>query len=559
MKKIINLFLAIVIVSSEFSTCIGTERQIRRRPTPTPRPTPKLSGAARRKPSPPAVALQVPQAPISRPVPSKPVISPAKKPQCTTDDQCTRYQVCEKGTCIALGKASRPRSCIANKDCPPTDYVCHNKQCKKFCKEDDDCKTGERCKQNCLCEVVKSCKTDRECGKGKCHEDGYCVECLDDNDCSSSKPACLDGSCLARCTVDKDCDKGQICISGSCTPSCICLTDQHCPTGQPCKTGYCTAPKAPSAVDLSWLTGASKDLFVRIAGTIGGTIGSTFAIAFGTKLIEKLRLRGTISEKTAEFLQSKIEDIASTKITKRLLDLQGKKIDFGKLANEIRDDFKDSLSELPKKELQPLIEQLAKDTGKPIAEIEALVKSRLTPDAINKISTETTAQIAQEVYQKLSQQAVDVLSQISKTPPTKPMYGFAAPKEPEKAIGYYENLRQQYKTLALDPRNTDAKRALMVIEKNLAQAKAQQAEALVEQQEKTLSALKEAAQSLPEGGVAYENIQTSVEEASTKLTEMQAEAYKARQAVLQAEQELDKEYGATSEEGEVISEIFGER
>jgi len=85
------------------------------------------------------------------------------------------------------------------------------------------------------------CNGDKDCHEKEFCVNGLCQQCRSDGDCGGGK--CNAGRCEAAppanmsCTDDKQCPAGQSCIDGTCKP---CTSDEQCGEGGKCNAGKCT-------------------------------------------------------------------------------------------------------------------------------------------------------------------------------------------------------------------------------------------------------------------------------------------------------------------------------
>jgi hypothetical protein len=133
--------------------------------------------------------------------------------------------------------------CEMNVDCDDG-FVCENFECVPDveCNENDDCDTGEICNDNvCVSDPNLFCNT------GACDDDpglrGQCVDafllCLANN---IDEDECIAVSlliCNPECTVNEDCDTGEICVDNVCVPDLECTMNEDCDTGEICVDNVC--------------------------------------------------------------------------------------------------------------------------------------------------------------------------------------------------------------------------------------------------------------------------------------------------------------------------------
>jgi Cys-rich repeat protein len=128
--------------------------------------------------------------------------------------------------------------------------------------------------------LARGCTTDFDCAQQskKCDtENGQCVECVDDSQCTSpSSPHCkpLHQDVCVQCVIDSHCGRGQVCQQTTCyfpcpdgggcpasAPKCnlqrgvcaTCLTNQDCAAGEACQ------PASGTCVEGTMLPGPDGD------------------------------------------------------------------------------------------------------------------------------------------------------------------------------------------------------------------------------------------------------------------------------------------------------------
>jgi peptidoglycan-associated lipoprotein len=126
----------------------------------------------------------------------------AKYPECSADEDCTKYSNDDDPTVAAQAKL--------------TPY-CVNKMCQQ-CRADRDCPRGNRCNAN-RCERIP----------------GYCDSA---SECPSPQ-ICRNNQCQLECTDDSACPPGAKCEANRCVQRAECASDEDCPTGKVCKSGMC--------------------------------------------------------------------------------------------------------------------------------------------------------------------------------------------------------------------------------------------------------------------------------------------------------------------------------
>ncbi len=83
------------------------------------------------------------------------------------------------------------------------------------------------------------CGDDADCVSGDFCQEGACVDCRDNADCSEELPVCVDTFC-EECGVAADCDDGNACTTDTCDENNECARDAlTCDDGDPCTTDSC--------------------------------------------------------------------------------------------------------------------------------------------------------------------------------------------------------------------------------------------------------------------------------------------------------------------------------
>ena len=83
------------------------------------------------------------------------------------------------------------------------------------------------------------CGDDADCPDGDFCDEGACVDCRDDADCSPELPVCVDTFC-EECGVAADCDDADACTTDTCDENNECMSaDVECPEGETCVDGDC--------------------------------------------------------------------------------------------------------------------------------------------------------------------------------------------------------------------------------------------------------------------------------------------------------------------------------
>jgi hypothetical protein len=111
------------------------------------------------------------------------------------------------------------------------------------CRDDNDCKTGQKCVSHtcqsvCQCCLGEKCAAIDEQAEPKIMA---CMECSEDGDCLERGGLCdkINRHCVSQIpqhNSDTDCQAGTYCRSGDCVP---CTHDRHCgPSCQACGFNY---------------------------------------------------------------------------------------------------------------------------------------------------------------------------------------------------------------------------------------------------------------------------------------------------------------------------------
>ncbi len=83
------------------------------------------------------------------------------------------------------------------------------------------------------------CGDDADCVEGDFCEEGVCVDCRDNADCSEELPVCVDNFC-EECGEAADCDDGNACTTDTCDENNECVRDAlTCDDGDACTTDSC--------------------------------------------------------------------------------------------------------------------------------------------------------------------------------------------------------------------------------------------------------------------------------------------------------------------------------
>jgi Cys-rich repeat protein len=143
--------------------------------------------------------------------------------ECVNNGDCgTAEPFCIQGECEECGDSD---DCGAGQVCFPGDHKC-----------EDPCETNGDCDDNNepLCDVDNGicleCLEDAECSSGRPLCDpvtARCSECLANADCPATDPVCdlEDGEC-EECLVDSQCESAQVCNNDhKCHDACLSDTD----------------------------------------------------------------------------------------------------------------------------------------------------------------------------------------------------------------------------------------------------------------------------------------------------------------------------------------------
>jgi len=143
---------------------------------------------------------------------------------CSNDSECQNGMLCINNLCRYLDEV-----CIFDFQCGDNE-TCINNECHRYCTVDEDCPTGEECKDGI-------CLKDED-GKG---------ECIYNQDCGVDM-FCVNSTCHKGCEKDSDCAQGEYCLSGICRadtrPKKECREDTDCSGDRICVDGFCRMPCA---------------------------------------------------------------------------------------------------------------------------------------------------------------------------------------------------------------------------------------------------------------------------------------------------------------------------
>ena len=166
---------------------------------------------------------------------------------CTQDSDCGEKQLCQNSVCVDV-------ACIDHTHCLPEQYCDDSNNCvNDECGTDADCAMGEECAPEGFCrpEQVQTCTVDTECDQGELCLSGECQippSCTEDADCPADT-VCQGGRCARPCTVDSDCgDFGYTCQDGHCFQQ--CLSDDTCREANTiCENNICVPAECLSDAD----------------------------------------------------------------------------------------------------------------------------------------------------------------------------------------------------------------------------------------------------------------------------------------------------------------------
>lgn len=112
-------------------------------------------------------------------------------------------------------------NCDSDKHCAEQGEVCVDGTCRQ-CRTDSQCSAIDSCmtcQANACVRVPNCCKSDTDCAFGRCQG----------------------GECAAECSLNSDCEAGQVCKNGRCEAPTGCDGDADCPAGLKCSGGECVA------------------------------------------------------------------------------------------------------------------------------------------------------------------------------------------------------------------------------------------------------------------------------------------------------------------------------
>ena len=130
---------------------------------------------------------------------------------------CSGGRTCQGGACTCpAGQAFCNGACIDVKNDPDNCGSCGH-ECQitaSFCNNGSCGSCG--LSQQCLDTGQGDICCNGACLDGECCSDGQCTD--------PAKPFCTDNICSATCTTSSQCDSGNICVSGTCTPCDVCAS-----------------------------------------------------------------------------------------------------------------------------------------------------------------------------------------------------------------------------------------------------------------------------------------------------------------------------------------------
>ena len=185
-------------------------------------------------------------------------------PECTTDADCARGQVCAGGTCITpdcsmvqcpAGMVCDPATldcvvsgCRTDSECGPG-YACQRGQCVPSGCQVTGCPAGTTCDPATgACVAPPSCRANSDCPAGFACVNGGCRSCNNNTCAVNGCPAgylcdLRTGKCnwTGGCRSNSECGSGTVCVDGQCVVQGCLATG--CPSGYACdpSTGQCVA------------------------------------------------------------------------------------------------------------------------------------------------------------------------------------------------------------------------------------------------------------------------------------------------------------------------------
>lgn len=178
---------------------------------------------------------------------------------CQLTNDCEEPLQCIDGTCrspnFGIAPTDKycvgPPECVVDDDCPDPDERCEDEQCVWRCSSDLNCGDTTYLPQYCEvptgeCRTV--CASDSDCFDpilrvflGRCDVGaGYCVDCLNADDCRASS-RCVDSQCVAGCATDADCPAFHACSASGACEHVGCLSDRECISASSSPHAVCDA------------------------------------------------------------------------------------------------------------------------------------------------------------------------------------------------------------------------------------------------------------------------------------------------------------------------------
>jgi len=212
---------------------------------------------------------------------------------------CQQNYHCKTDQDCGDGKCNYNRKC----ECPPT--VC---QQDYYCKNDQDCgdgKCGYNRKCECppaVCQQSDHCKNDQDCGDGKCNYNGKCdCQCIQDSKCKNHQD-CGDG----KCNYNRKCDCPQpppttTTTTTTTTRPSVCTPDYQCLYDRDCVDGKCSRTTHKCVCNEDCKTGSKCTSDLQCGISSGVPIGSCNAYSKGCLCPPPTPYsKGPIEQRTAE-------------------------------------------------------------------------------------------------------------------------------------------------------------------------------------------------------------------------------------------------------------------
>jgi hypothetical protein len=160
---------------------------------------------------------------------------------CTRSSECAGGGVCNGRCAVTTGECTGSVDCLANK--------CLGGKCTlnfTACGSDAECAANTCVGGTCACENPAFTPGHPLCDDPECEdaclwscEESRCViptKCSVDDDCSGSRPLCVDGDCV-ECAASADCSFDKTCVRGRCETR--CRADANCGLFEACQAGEC--------------------------------------------------------------------------------------------------------------------------------------------------------------------------------------------------------------------------------------------------------------------------------------------------------------------------------